>query len=229
MYRIPLRTSAWLLLASFAACDRHPTNPAPDAEAELPVAISEGVTADLVRSEWPSAQDPGPPFYARIESTPPHLLVADGFAVVFFYRAPGCIPATFNLLEFFQPPIAFGCAPTVDGFAVWEDGIGSGAPKMSVTQGSDVPVWIVAAATALSAVEDGMLTITELSALPGLVKGRATQFHETLKPSAFLGQGGHPIPSLVIDAKGQLDGGGSFRFHYTRSDRIVRAASLRMH
>lgn len=228
MKRITRSTSAFLLLVSFTACDPHPTNPEPAGDAS-PVAIDEGVTADLVRSEWPSPQDPGPPFYARIEPSPPHLLVADGFAVVFFYRDPGCIPAAFNLLEFFQPPIAFGCAPTVDGFAVWKDGIGSGAPKMSVTRGSEVPVWIVPAATALSAIEDGMLTITELSALQGLMKGRATQFHETLKPSAFMGQGGHPNPSLVIEAKGQLDGGGFFRFHYTRIDRIVRAASLRMH
>jgi len=229
MYRITRSTSAFLLLASLSACDPHPTDPEPAADADRPVAIDEGVTADLVRSEWPSAQDPGPPFYARIESTPPHLLVADGFAVVVFYREPGCIPANFNFLEFFQPPIAFGCAPTVDGFSLWEDGVGSGAPKIAVSRGSDVPVWIVPAATALAAIEDGTLTITELSTLQGLEKGRATQFHETLKPSEFMGQGGNPNPSLVIEARGQLDGGGSFSFHYTRNDRIVRAASLRMH
>jgi hypothetical protein len=216
-----------LLLASLAACDPHPTNPEP-VDDSSPVALDEGTTAALVRSEWPSPQDPGPPFYARIESTPPHLLVADGVAVIFFYREPGCIPASFNLLEFFHPPIAFGCVLTVDGFAEWEDGIGSGAPKMSISRGSDVPVWIVPATTALSAVDDGMLTIAELSALPGLVKGRATRFHEMLQPSAFMGQGGHPIPSLVIEAKGQLDAGGVFRFHYTRNDGIVHAAKLRM-
>lgn len=228
MHRIIRSTSAFLLIASFTACDPHLTNPGAAGDAS-PVAIHEGVTADLVRSEWPSAQDPGQPFYARIEPLAPQLLVADGFAVVVFYRETGCIPTNFNLLEFFQPPIAFGCTPTVNGFSLWKDGIGSGAPKVSVSRGSDVPVWIVPATTALSAIEDGMLTITELSALQSLVKGRATHFHETLKPSEFLGQDGHPNPSLVIEAKGQLDGGGSFNFHYVRIDRIVRAASLRMH
>lgn len=228
MYRIVRSMSALLFLASFAACDPHPTNPEAVGDAGA-VAIDEGETADLVRSEWPSTQDPGPPFYARIESTPPHLLLADGFAVVVFHREPGCIPTTFNLLDFFQPPIAFGCAPTVDGFALWKDGIGSGAPKISISRGSNVPVWIVPATTALSAIDDGVLTITELSALQGLVKGVATQFHEMLQPSAFMGQGGHPNPSLVIEAKGRLDAGGTFRFHYTRNDGVVHAASLRMH
>lgn len=228
MSRIMLFTSAFYLLASVTACDPHPTNPGGLTGADGTIATQSSGTAHLVRSEWPTAQDPGHPFYARIESTPPHFLIADGFAVVVFYREPGCVPGDFNLLEFFQPPIAFGCTPTVDGFAIWEGGVGSGAPKTSVSRGDDVPIWFVPAATALAAISDGMLTIGELSALDGLVKARATRYHETLKPQEFMGQGGHPNPSLVIEAGGSLDGGGSFGFHYTRIRSRVVAASLRI-
>ena len=65
-----------------------------------------------------------PPFYARIERDPagrPNVLNDGEWAVIPFYREPGCVPADFNLLNLFDAPRAFACALAVDGFEVWAD------------------------------------------------------------------------------------------------------------
>lgn len=95
-----------------------------------------------VLTQYPSAQDPGPPFYARIEHG--FVIHDDTTAAIAFYRDPSCVPLTFNLLNLFDAPRAFGCPLTVDGFDVWKNGpppVDQG-PIQSETRGlGAVPVW----------------------------------------------------------------------------------------
>ncbi|MFW6089746.1 MAG: hypothetical protein ACODAB_08330 [Gemmatimonadota bacterium] len=173
-------------------------------------------------SEWPSAEDPGNPYYARIEPVPPHIYSDGAWAVFVFYRDPGCIRPDFDLLEFFDPPAAFGCASMVSGRSIWEEAIGVGAPRQVIIEGNGaVPVWLAPAVTAADAVGDGTLTIGELEGLPGLVKGTATRFNEVLMPHPlppFLGGGGHPNPKLTLVARGALEDGRSFQYSLNRGD-----------
>lgn len=175
-----------------------------------------------VRSEWPSAEDPGNPYYVRIEPVPPHIYEDGEWAVFVFYRDPGCIRPDFNLLDFFDAPAAFGCVSMVSGRSIWAEDVGVGAPRQVTTSGNGaVPVWLAPVAVARGAVADGMLTIGELEGLPGLVHGTATQFSEVLMPHAlppFLGGGGHPDPKLTLVARGVLEDGRSFDYQLNRGD-----------
>lgn len=212
------------------ACEHGATAPvdtraAEEAAAAAPAASSAG----LVRSTFPSAQDPGPPFYARIEPHPPPFFIVDGWAVVQFYRDPTCIRANFNLLAFFDPPAAFGCPLVVKGFALWRGEPLVGAPKIAVSHGSGaVPFWFIPADAALAAVEDGVLTIGELAALPGRIAGHAAHFKERLHPTpAPVGGGGHPNQLLVQDARGTLEDGRGFQYHLTKVKGEVKTIRLR--
>ena len=175
-----------------------------------------------VRSEWPSAEDPGNPYYARIAPEPPHIYEDGEWAVFVFYRDPGCVRPDFNLLDFFDPPAAFGCASMVSGQSIWAEEIGVGAPRQVTMSGNGaVPVWLAPAAAARGAVADGMLTIGELEGLPGLLKGEASGFREVLMPHPlppFLGGGGHPNPKLTLVARGTLEDGRSFRYQLNHGD-----------
>ena len=179
-------------------------------------------TADdeLVRTTWPSNDDPGPPFYARIEPGPPHVLHDGQWAAIVFYREPGCVPGGFNLLSFFDPGPAFGCNLTVHGASLWHGEPLVGAPKVVTTQGNGaVPVWFVPVGAFFQAAQDGDVKIGELAALDGLVVGYAEQFDEVLHPAPLppaLGGGGHPNPKLVQDAHGRLADGRTFSFHATK-------------
>lgn len=91
----------------------------------------------LIRTTWPSADDPGVPFYARIEPVPPHAPTDGEWAAIVFYRDPGCQPLQgFNLLDFLDPPVAFGCPLTVEGFSLWLGEPFIGAPKIVNTRGA---------------------------------------------------------------------------------------------
>ncbi len=217
-----------------AACERAPTAPVGSnvADAATPH-VNAANSSALVRTTWPSDDDPGPPFYARIDGVPPHILIVDGWAVIFFYRDPTCIPADFNLLEFFHAPAAFGCALAVEGFSLWKSEPFLGAPKIVQTQGTGaVPFWFIPAGVVLDAMQDAVLTIGELAGLEGRLVGAATHFSEVLHPSPlppFLGGGGHPKPKLIVNAQGSLlEDGRRFQFHLTRVDPEVRSARLRM-
>lgn len=184
----------------------------------------------LVRTEWPSAEDPGPPFYARVEPIPP-FIYSDGEWVAFvFYRDPSCIPESFNLLMFFDAPAAFGCPLAVSGSSLWEVEPFSGAPKISTMQGTGaVPVWFAPLEAVDPARQDGILTIGELAGLNGLLAGSAVQFQETLHPHPLppeLGGGGHPNPKIVIDAHGVLEDGRSFNLHITQVGEEIKAIQI---
>lgn len=68
-------------------------------------------------------------------------------------------------------------------------------------------------------VSDGTLTLAEVEGLPGLVKGSAGIFSEMLHPHPLppsLGGGGHPVPKIMLNARGTLEDGRSFAVNLTR-------------
>lgn len=184
----------------------------------------------LVRTDWPSAEDPGPPFYARTDHAPPFVFNDGAWTAIVFYRDPSCVPAGFNLIQFFDPPAAFGCQPTTHGSSLWHGEALSGAPKVVTTSGNGaVPVWFVPMETASQATQDGVLTIVELEGLDGLLVGYADQYDETLQPHPLppeLGGGGHPNPKLIVDASGQLEDGRQFNLHITQVQDEVQAIQI---
>lgn len=189
------------------------------------LAAPAGATSDdgLVRTSWPSAEDPGIPFYARVELLPPFVFNDGDWAAVVFYRDPACVPADFNLISVFDLPSgesspgAFGCPHTVHGTSLWNGAAFAGAPRHITIRGNGaVPVWFVPWETVRDqAHDDGVLTIADLSAIDDLVVGYADHYTETLQPHAdpAFGGGGHPNPKMIIDAAGQLDDGRDFGLH----------------
>jgi hypothetical protein len=146
------------------------------------------------------------PYYARI------VTGTGDWSPMVFYRPAGCVPRMFNLFTFFDPPRAFGCGPqTVDGFAIWENGPGlDPAPQQALLKGlGDVPIWFVRTDDYRAASADGVVTIGDVEALSPLT-GAARVFSQTQHPSPPAENG-----QLVINAKGTLDDGRSFRLHVT--------------
>ena len=184
---------------------------------------------DLVRTDWPSAEDPGPPFYARTDHVPPFVFNDGEWAAIIFYRDPSCVPANFNLIQFFDLPAAFGCAPVTHGYSLWQEVL-TGAPKITKTSGNGaVPIWFAPVEAINQITQDGDLTIRELEGLEGLLIGYANQFDETLQPHSLppeMGGGGHPTPKLVLDAKGQLEDGRQFNLHITQVQDELKALQI---
>lgn len=168
-----------------------------------------------VRTEIPT-EDPGPPFYARVERQAVHTQIVphtDEWAAVVFYRSPQCVPADFNLMDLFHVPNAFFCDLTIDGFEIWRNGPPpiDPAPMMAVFRGlGSVPVWFVSWPALQAAVADDVLTIGDLQAMPSLMIGSATTFHETLHPT-----GGAVNPKLLINAQGTLTDGRTFHLMHS--------------
>jgi hypothetical protein len=128
------------------------------------------------------------PFYARIEHN--EIFHDDEWAIIVFYRSPDCIPADFNLLDQFHFPSgtdngAFDCQPpTVEGFALWENGptIDPAPTQVQLKGTGAVPVWFVSWGDLQGAIIDNVLTIGELSGMGSLLKGTATSYSETIHP-----------------------------------------------
>ena len=196
------------------------------------LAISQTAAADdgLVRTDWPSAEDPGMPFYARVELLPPYVFNDGEWAAIVFYREPGCVPADFNLITVFDFGRAFGCAHTVHGFSLWHGEMFNGAPKIIQIEGNGaVPVWFVP----WEAVKDrahagGSLTVADLQAIDGRLVGYADQYTEELQPHAdpAIGGGGHPNPKMIVDAHGQLEDGRDFDLHISWVRDVVRSIRI---
>jgi hypothetical protein len=189
--------------------------------------LAKGASQGLIRVTFPSAEFAGIPAYARIASG--EIYIADGWAVIAFYRDPTCVPDNFNLLLFFDPPAAFGCPLTVEGYALYEpDAYPMGAPKVSHATGTGaVPIWLVPADVLLAAVADGVLDMVELQGLAGLLMGYAAQFNELLQPLPHpVFGGGHPNPKLIQTAHGTLLDGRRFHYDLTSIDGQVKSIGL---
>lgn len=151
------------------------------------------------------------PFYARFGE---NETFSDGeWTVIVFYRSPDCIPADFNLNQFFHfpgdsGPGAFACTPpTTTSVEYWANGPQTDpAPlKAEMTGLGAVPVWFFAQAEIEAAMADGVVTIGELAELPSRQIGTAATYTELLHPSQSNAQ------SLIqFTAEGTLEDGRTF-------------------
>jgi hypothetical protein len=153
------------------------------------------------------------PAYARIYAGE---IFHDGeLAVIPLYRPSTCIPADFNLLDFFDVPGAFFCQPqTVETATIWKSGPpGDPAPIHAKSRGlGAVPVWFVSWPELEAAMADGVLTIGELESLPSLLKGTASFFTETLHPDEAA-----KVGLLTFVARGVMEDGRTFLVQGTRN------------
>jgi hypothetical protein len=149
------------------------------------------------------------PFWSRTDIIP----ILNGFAVVYFYvEDPGVIPDDFNLLMFFDLR-ALEHDFAVEITEIFADPNDTGPFKVHMTGKGAVPFWFIGEEQILASMADGVLTISELEAL-NPVKGFATHFLEELHPLEVpeLGViGGHPYPRMTTEAKGEIEGGGTFQ------------------
>ena len=132
-------------------------------------------------------EDRQPPFYANFDrGFMPHT---DEWAVVIFYRSPGCVPPNFNLLDRFDftpafpggPPRPFLCDLHIEGRTNWVS-LDDPYPADAHYQGTGaVPLWFVRWPELQAAVADDELTIAELAALPSLLIGSASFYHESIR------------------------------------------------
>jgi hypothetical protein len=159
-------------------------------------------------------EDQQPPYYATIDrGFMPHT---EEWAVVIFYRTPECVPADFNLLDFFDPPPRpFLCALQIEGHSNWRS-VDDPFPADIHLQGTGaVPLWFVRWPELQAAVADDKLTVAELSALPSLLMGSASFFNHSIRNSIRGQRGGNE----ALVASGTLTDGRSFQVEYTEKFR----------
>jgi len=172
-----------------------------------------------IRQDVP--QDRQPPIYADFGlGFLPHT---EDWAVVAFYRSPACVPADFNLLDFFDftpafpggPPRPFFCDLHIEGFVLWRS-LDDPFPAQIFLHGTGAaPVWFVRWSELQSAIADDQLTIGELAALPSLLIGSASFFLESIRNSVPEQRGGNE----ALVASGTLADGRSFQVEITEKFR----------
>jgi len=160
----------------------------------------------------------GGPFYARIERD---LVYTDGvWAAIPLYRPADCIPADFNLLDFFDFA-ALGCPSYVAGFEVWKD-FSDPAPIQSELKAVEpMPILFVRWEELEAAMDDDVLTIGELLALPSLEIGQAAFYQETQHPTL---PGRQAVTSVV--SHGVLEDGTRFRLNVVENDYVLKHISI---
>ena len=153
-------------------------------------------------------QDIQPPVYlsgggpAGILPDGSRFVVHDGeIAAITFWRPPSCVPADFNLLENFDLG-ALQCPLLIEGSVRFKDG---GILSWEARGTGAVPIWFVRLDELEAAMDDGELTIGELSSLPSLVIGTADFYHE--QNHSF---NTHEVSHLTVVASGTLEDGGFF-------------------
>jgi hypothetical protein len=209
---------AMLLPAAGCGPDAWPTFP--DEELAFQALESQAAASGHVVLSIPD-EDPGPPFYARVGL---QLLHDDGLLGIPLYRDPACIPDDFNLLEMFHfpgpmGPGAFACPLGMTGKLLIEPDAPLGTfPQQVVLKGDAVPFWFVSLDAFEAAAADGVVTLPELAALSPLV-GTASRYHETLHPR----EDDHRI---IINARGTMEDGRSFRFHATHIHDVARSIRI---
>lgn len=171
------------------------------------------------------------PFYARV---PRNEIITDGkWVAVVFYRPSSCIPADFNMLDFFDFPDAAGLGafdcqpPTTDSVEKWQNGPEvDPAPILVKFRGlGAVPVWFVTWSELEAAIADDLLTIGELEALPSLRRGSADHYREIVHPWQNVKNGNG---DLRIVARGELEDGGRFRLRVSVNDIVNMRGNIRI-
>lgn len=155
------------------------------------------------------ADDPGPPFYARIAVLGPDKLImeSNGTIVIPMMRDVQCIDPEFNLLDLYHVPNGFFCPLTLSGKGLIEPNTPMGTfPVIAYGGGTNMPVWFVDSAPLLNAISDGVLTLPELEALSPR-KGVASRYEEYNKPRT------EEDYLLVIESEGTIPGTNQ-RFEY---------------
>jgi hypothetical protein len=165
-------------------------------------------------------EDPGIPIYARVGPILNQFFVAGDQLVIPFYRNPLCIPDSFNLLNYYDPPTAFGCELMVQGrFVIEKDAEEGQFPIMAHTTGSEVPVWIVDWTDFQSLRANGAVTIVDLEALEP-IKAITFQFEEYLLPRINEHQ-------VIIEAEGTVpDTDQKFLFHLIHEGDQIQSIAL---
>ena len=164
-------------------------------------------SAPIIR-RFPGEQ-PGPRYYALFD--PGFMPNDNGWVGIVFVREPACVPAGFNLLDWFDSPAAaFACELTVEGEAWWHD-LSAPPPFQIHERGlGAVPIYFVRWSDLQAAIADDVLTIGELESLPSLLIGEASFLehivHNTNQPT------NHGHETLV--SRGLLEDGRSFEFRY---------------
>jgi hypothetical protein len=184
-----------------------------------PVVLIAGVLAlessprAAVRLLIPS-QDPGPPFYASIDRPPGGQIFQDGvWAAIPFLRDPDCVEADSNLIVAFDLR-AFGCALSVNGFAIYKNGPPpiDPVPVYALLRGNGpVPIWFVRWSELRAAIADDVLYIGDLRSLPSLVIGSAS-FFEFVNQIGVLRPQGPGNGKIEIASSGTLNDGREFQF-----------------
>ena len=195
------------LVFSLSACANEALT-GPDAHRARPASASAAENSGPVILRFPGEQ-PGPRYYALFQRG--FVPNDDGWVGIVFVRSPSCIPAGFNLLDWFDsPPRAWACALTVEGEAWWHDVLVP-PPYQTHERGTGaVPVYFVRLSELQAAIADDVITIGELESLPSLLIGAATFLehitHNTNQPT------NHGHETLV--SRGLLEDGRSFEFRY---------------
>src|SRR5687768_9747675 len=182
-----LRRAIYVLPLTLLACDEHPLPLAPEAstnalEGSRPTPLLTSTLREAMKSgptpnfslnaggpiigHYPG-DSPGPPYYALfgLGFTPNDA----GWVGIVFVRSPACVPPGFNLLDWLNPPAAWGCALTVEGTAWWHDPPVPPAFQFRARGTGAVPVYFVTLAELQAAIADDVVTIGELQGLPSLL------------------------------------------------------------
>lgn len=217
---VPLVTLALVV----AACSTNGPTVEARSLATARAAEAEAHGAGMVKRHFP-ADDPGIPIYMRLTTTLNQVFRDGDWVVIPIYRDPASIPASFNLLTYFDPPGpagpgAFAVPLRITGHYMIEADAPLGTfPKIAISRGDAVPIWFVRWDALAAAMADGTLTIGDLAGLAPL-RGTATRFNETLRPRTC-------EHHVVIDAAGTLEDGRRFSVHVTHvgdRSRSVRIA-----
>ena len=205
-----------LLLLLLAACGQN------EETAESPAVENPDARESVAGEDSPTQEnEPGEPirmeangevpFYARFGEN--ETFSNGEWTAIVFYRSPDCIPADFNLNQFFHfpgesGPGAFGCTPpTTTSVELWANGPETDpAPLVAEMTGRGaVPVWFFDRAEIETEMADGVVTIGELAELPSRLVGTAASYTELLHPSQSNAQ-----PLIQFIAEGALEDGRSF-------------------
>ncbi len=159
------------------------------------------------------------PFYARFGDN--ETFGDEEVVAVVFYRPPECIPADFNLMQFFHMPDdsspgAFACSPpTTTSIETWQNGPETDPAPLAaeMTGRGAVPVWFFDREELFAAMADGTVTIGDLSGMASRRVGTASTYTELLHPSQTNAQ-----PLIQFMAEGTLEDGSAFTVSVSDGD-----------